>query len=268
MSTTYAVLGGTGSTGSNIIRSLLKKPDGNKIQVYVRSAQKLANLVPAVTSDKRISIVEGSFNDSSVVIRVLQDADIIFACIASNISEPGRTPAEDTAASIISALQTLRSTHSSYKPPTIVILSSGSVNDYMTEQANNSYLASKAKGFFYLCLYYCYTDLRRAEQIYASASPELLHYISASAPGLMPGDSPTGHRLSFQTTGPICSFADLAEGMIEMSGRSEYWGKGVGVIATGQVKQDWWPNIGYLFKGFTAYWLPWVWKLAKRWELW
>lgn len=267
MPTTYAVLGGTGSTGSNIIRSLLSKQDC-QIQIYVRSAQKLADLIPAVVDNARVTIVEGSFNDSKVVARVLQNANVIFTCIASNISEPGRTPGSDTAASVIAGLQTLRTSNPSYKPPTIVTLSSGSVNDYMTKQANYSYLAAKGKSLFYSCLYYCYEDLRQAEQLYASAGPDLLHYISASAPALMPGDTPTGHRLSLESTGPICSFADLAEGMIEMSGRSEFWGKGVGVIATGETKMDWGPNIGYLLKGFTAYWMPWVWKLAKRWELW
>ena len=133
------------------------------------------------------------------------------------------------------------------------MLSSGSV-------ALNPAMKADHSGFFYnliySALYYIYTDLEKAQQLYL-ASKDVLDVVVCHAPALMPGLTPTGYKLSLTDANSILSFADLGVAMVEMADRrDEFKGQGVGVLATGKVEQDWWNNARNIARGLVMYALP------------
>lgn len=147
------------------------------------------------------------------------------------------------------------------------MLSSASLGEEMAGHppAPIFYLVKKA-------LYYIYEDLRKAEALYhktQAVSPDLLDVIFVRAPVIMPGDTPTGHELSTEYGGGVVSFADLGQGMVEMVGKREdlRW-KGVSVISTGNITQDWNNNVKVLVPGLLAYFLPWIWSIGRKLALW
>lgn len=270
----HTILGGTGSTGSAVIRALLKNQkdqdrNEDEIRIFVRSKAKLLALLPQLESTAHVTIVEGALSSQAALSAALRKTTCIYSCIAANHSEPGMSIALDTAASIISALKTLRAATpptDQYRRPTVLVLSSASLN------ANFPH----PPAVITTALHYLYADLRRAEALYSDCGendPGLLEAIFAHPPATMPGTEPTGHALSTDggnlTSMAVVSFADLGAGMVEMAARREElaW-KGVMVRATGQVVADWRPNIRYLAMGLFAYYLPSIWGLGRKWSLW
>jgi len=263
--TIFTILGGTGSTGSAVIRALISSPTPpTSVHIYVRSKDRLLKTIPALSDPSnlpfKLQVFEGTLTDKQSLSDCIKNSSVIFSCIATNYSAPDTRVCEETAAAIISSLGSIRDATKSndnelYEKPTVIYLSSASM-----DPVHNG-------GFLIECaLFYAYKDLRVGERLYretVSADPGLLNFIFARPPGIMPGEVPTGHKLSLTEVSVIVSYADLGAGMVEMAqNRGEYGNKAVLVSATGKVKQDWVPNIKHLLFGMFCYFFPGLWRLG------
>lgn len=263
----YCVLGGTGSSGSAVVRALLANPPQDlTLRVYARSQKKLLGIFPDLAA--KAEIVDGSLSDSAIAKRCFQDVDYIISCVASNYSEPGTTIAVDTAASIISTLQTLRAENpKTYHAPTVVSISSASMNGNLQPKT-----PAFAKKLLWSALHYIYTDVQAHEELYQTtlaADPDLLYPIFAQPPMIVPGDIPTGHGLSTTDQGQMLYFADLGVAMVELAGKNqEYSGKGVSIVATGKVVPEYKQNVKHLLYGACTYLFPGVWRVGRNWGWW
>lgn len=259
MPTTYALLGATGSTGKAIIRSLLKQsPEGLTLKIFVRSASKLHNTFPDLENSKafKAEIIEGTPDNSLALQKCLQDADVIFACIATNEAKAGISLAYDTANSIITALKHNKENNPAYKTPTVLQLRSASLNE--TLKPSEPFVARNMAAF---CFYHIYADLARACKLFISSaeeSPGLLKWIWVDPPSIHDADgtTPTGHRLLVggdTKQEPSLMYADLGEAMCEIAEkRKELEGQEVGVSATGKVNETWGVLMGYMVGGLKS----------------
>lgn len=265
----YTILGGTGSTGSAVIRSIIASPPADlTLRIFVRSKSKLLNILPELSARPDTKITEAEFTDQQALGQCLSDSDAIFSCIATNDSAPDLSIALDTAAAIISALQDVKKkAQGKYVKPVILMLSSASVSKTLDGSP-----PAPVKAILDRALWFLYEDLRKAESLYRDCrqdDAELLDVIFIQAPGIMPGTVPTGHEISTKMGTGVVSFADLGAGMIETAVRREEleW-REVSVLATGKVDVDWGPNIKHLLTGLVAYCSPGIWRLGRGWGLW
>ncbi|KAL9595962.1 MAG: hypothetical protein Q9219_006122 [cf. Caloplaca sp. 3 TL-2023] len=251
----YAILGATGATGSNILKLLAKDPQ-NTINVYVRSKPKLLAQVPDITSNKRIHIFAGNLSDSALMTSCLKNTDAVFSTVASNDNVPGTHVAQDTAQSIVVALMDLRMTEPQAKIPTIIWLSSASVNPtfYEKEPALLHWLLTTAFS-------YVYTDLSHAER-YLKLHQKWMKAVFIQPGGLVE-DRQHGHALSLDKEKTFLSYADLAAGMIEVAEKGGFDWQGVSVIPTTDDTAFEWKVPGRLILGVTFHFAPWMYWLAK-----
>lgn len=252
---TYALLGATGSTGSAILCRLLSYPPSSlSLNLFVRSRSKLNDKFPNLenTAPFKVTIIEGSLDDTTAMQTCLENVDVIMACIGSNYSTPAISVVYDTATSIVDALSTHRKSQgSTYRPPTIIQLRSASLNPIL--RANLSWIARTIALF---CFHYIYQDLERACNLFISAeekSPGLLDYIFIDPPSIHDADgtTPTGYKLILDgQQNPVLSYADLGAAFCEVAERKdEFHGRGVGVSATGTVNETWGVLVGYMAVG-------------------
>ncbi|KAI4175554.1 MAG: hypothetical protein LQ343_001545 [Gyalolechia ehrenbergii] len=251
----YAVLGATGATGSNILKLLTKDPQ-NTINVYVRSKSKLLAQVPGITSNKRVNIFTGNLSDTALIASCVKNTDAIFSTVASNDNVPDTHIAQDTAQSIVVALMDLRMTEPQTKLPTIIWLSSASVNPkfYKKEPAFVHWLLSHAFSFVY-------TDLAHAED-YLKMHQKWLKAVFIQ-PGGLSEDKQRGHALSLDKEQTFTSYADLAAGMIEVAEKGGYDWQGVAVVPATDGTAFEWKTPGRMLRGLTFHFAPWSYWLAK-----
>lgn len=260
MPTTYALLGATGSTGKAIIRSLLKQsPEDLTLKVFVRSSSKLHNAFPDLDNNTsfKTEIIEGTPDNHLALQKCLQDAEVIFACIATNEATAGMSLAYDVAGAIINALKhNKEKSASTYKTPTILQLRSASVNTNL--KPSEPFVSRHMAGF---CFYHIYADIERACELFirsAEETPGLLKYIWVDPPSIhdSEGTTATGHRLLLGNDTkqePALMYADLGNAMCEVAERRvELEGQEVGVSATGKVNETWGVLMGYMFSGFKS----------------
>jgi hypothetical protein len=280
---TIALLGGTGSTGLAVLRCLLNSPLPSTLQplsvfILVRSRPRLLAALPRLAEDVeslpfKLRIVEGSScpspnsaNDDSEVpgttsamLSVLSGADIILGCIGTNVSEYGLTLIQDTATSIIAALQHHRRISTQpYKPPTMIQLRTASLNHVLHAQ-----MPLVARIVPTWCLEYIYADLRRgcdllaAHAIDTGGATRLLDWIVVDPPAIhdAAGTVATGYELLLGLDGDkkqqsTLNYADLGVAFVEIAARrGELKGKELGVSATGKVNETWDVLSGYLMTG-------------------
>ena len=207
---TYAILGATGSTGSELIKFLIRKPQIH-LYLYARSASKLAKLHPAVVDSENVTIYTGDLADRSLLANCLWSVDVIFLIVATNENEPGCSVALRAAHAIVTALELLRKEDgpASFKCPTVVMLSSSSLNPSMAAEMPwiGRWVAKKA-----FC--YIYSDLREATE-YFQGLP-WIPLILAQPGGLLHGPS-LGFELSEEEPSPFISYPDLAQAMVQMA---------------------------------------------------
>ncbi|KAI9372992.1 hypothetical protein BJX61DRAFT_552527 [Aspergillus egyptiacus] len=263
MPTTYALLGATGATGSSVLGHLLRSDSssGLTVNVLVRSRSRLLAAFPGVDEPQpltpTIRIFEGDSTDPDVLAAVVQDATIVFMCVAQNGSPMGTTLVQDTAAALIEARRRRQAPPQGKGKLTVVQLRSASLNPVLAVQVPR--FVHRVVSF---CLAAGYEDLRRACALYEEAAAEaLLQYVLVDPPTLHDagGARITGYRL-IDTTGvadkekqrqAIClSYADLGAAMCEIAGRAEELrGQAVGVTASGPVRQTWRVLAGFLLQG-------------------
>ncbi|KAI4148449.1 MAG: hypothetical protein L6R39_002797 [Caloplaca ligustica] len=253
---TYAVLGATGATGSNILKLLVKNPQ-NTVNVYVRSKPKLLSQQPDLASNKQVNIFAGNLSDTSLIAACLKNTDAVFSTVASNDNMPDTHIAQDTAHSIVVALMDIRMTEPKAKIPTIVWLSSASVNPHFYEQEPALLHWLLANSFSYV-----YTDLAHAEE-YLKLHQKWLKVVFIQPGGLVE-DKQHGHALSLEKQQTFLSYADLAAGMIEVAEKGGYDWQGVAVVPTTKDTAIEWAVPGRMIKGLTFHFAPWMYWLTKK----
>lgn len=260
----YALLGATGATGSSVLRHLLYSgsPSDLTVNVLVRSKSKLLAAFPGLDKPRpsaratipTIRIFEGDSTNPDVLCAVLQDASLVFMCVAQNGSPMGTTLVQNTAAALIEARRREAQPRGEL---TVIQLRSASLNPVLAVQVPRF-----VHRIVCFCLAAGYADLRWACVLYEAAATEgLLQYVLVDPPTLHDagGTRTTGYRL-IDTTDmedrekqrqAIClSYADLGVAMCEIASRADkLHGQGVGVTATGPVRQTWVVLAGFLLQG-------------------
>ena len=227
---TYAILGATGKTGGALVDLLVKAPNTH-INAYVRSKAKLFTQRPVLENTENVKIFEGSLSDIPLLASTLvPEVDAAFCVLGSNENIPGIRIAQDTANSVIAALCHIREKDTSYKPPKLIFLSSGSLNPIMSAKlpAVGKWIASRGMS-------HVYADLRFAEGNLRLHKSWL--DVTFVQPSALTEDVQKGHKLSLDTMAegsPFVSYLDLAAGMIEIAKSGSYAWMGVAVVATGK----------------------------------
>ncbi|KAL8704657.1 MAG: hypothetical protein Q9201_002191 [Fulgogasparrea decipioides] len=252
----YAVLGATGATGGNILKLLIQDPQ-NTINVYVRSKAKLVKQFPAIEKNPNVRIFTGNLSDISLIASCLEDTDAVFSTVASNDNIPGTHIAQDTAQSIVVALMEIRMTKPQAKLPTIVWLSSGSINKKFYSQAPAFVHWLLVTSFSYV-----YTDLAHAQE-YLELHRKWLKAVYIQPGGLVE-DKQRGHTISTEKERTFLSYADLAAGMIEIAETGGYDWQGVAVNPSTKGTKIEWKVPGRMVKGLTFHYFPWTYFLAKK----
>jgi uncharacterized protein YbjT (DUF2867 family) len=119
---TYAALGATGQTGSEIVKALL--PTEAHLNIYARSLTRLESQFPSIQSAPNVTIFIGNLFNTELLTSCLPNSDVILSSVAQNRNKPGLSVAQRTALAIIQALESRRSNPENL--PTVVFLSSPS----------------------------------------------------------------------------------------------------------------------------------------------
>lgn len=252
---THALLGATGATGSAVLRCYLDTPPKDlTLNIFIRSKAKLLKAFPDLesTSSINITIIEAPLTDTEALQSCLRGSEIIHMCIATNNAKPGNSISQDGAQAIVAALTELKTEQdSSYVKPTVIVLRAAPVNPDL-----EGHMPRLLSGWLWFVLWHVYSDLEKASKIYADAASGLLDYVFVDPPGLFDADGPerTGHRLILGgDTGEASAgvnYADLGAAFLEIVERKgECAGKGVGVSATGKVREDWGTLMWYQVEG-------------------
>lgn len=132
----YTVLGGTGSTGSAIIRNLAGSPHSDCMyRIFVRSKPKTLALLPDLDTLSDMEIIDGSLTDQATLVTCLSESSAIFSCIATNDSAPDTSIALDTAVAIIAALKHVKDVKGKdYVKPVGLMLSSASLDNSLDDK--------------------------------------------------------------------------------------------------------------------------------------
>lgn len=222
---TYAVLGSTGNCGSALIQNLLQSPE-NKIHAYCRNQAKLQHLIPQVVDNKQVRIFAGSIYDVDLMVDCVRGAKAVFLVITTNDNVPGCRLSQDSATTVIQALQKIKAESSpGLKLPKLVVLSSSTIDDH---------LALHMPGWFRPIMLaaasHVYDDLRKTEK-FLRAHEDWISSIFIK-PGGLSLDVSRGHRLTLDEEESFISYLDLSAGMIEAADDDEgrYDGKNVGVV--------------------------------------
>ncbi|KAL9111228.1 MAG: hypothetical protein Q9227_004306 [Pyrenula ochraceoflavens] len=271
-SSTYAVLGSTGNTGTALIQNLLQRPS-TQIRAYCRNKAKLLRFLPEIHSGNnsaRVDIVEGSIQDTALLAKCVQGCRAVFLVVSTNNNVPGCRLSQDTAASVIRALETLRQSavqqqqqqqdstindeekKREVKMPKLVLLSSATIDPHLsrhTPRFLHKILLLSASNV--------YADLRVAESLLRAQSAWLTTiYIK---PGALSLDKQRGHVLSLDKEESPLSYLDLAAAMIEAAddGEGRWDGRNVGVCNGdgGRAKFPWGTPLCILM-GLVCYFWP------------
>jgi hypothetical protein len=170
----YAVLGATGQVGGCVV-DVLTKDHEKKINLFVRSQDKLYNQRPQLADAQNVQVYEGTMQDVNTLADCLSDTRgdthllpslemltgptaAAFLCIAENRNKPGCDVAQQQAKSVVNALQTLRGRDSQARLPMLVMLSSASTDAHMMRD-----FPAIPYWFLKSGMSYVYADLEKAE---------------------------------------------------------------------------------------------------------
>jgi putative NADH-flavin reductase len=249
----YAILGGTGSTGSSILRLLSASPK-NKINVLVRSKSKLQNVAPSSTNNPNINIFEGSISDIDALAKCLTNTKAVFLTVATNDNVPNCTIAQDTAHAVVTALTRLKKASPNFKAPRLIVLSSATLDDKFWTNT-----PAFIHNMLYTAMSNLYTDLAKAEAFLRTQEDWLTS--SFVMPGGIVQDVQKGHVLSTSQQQSFVSYLDVAAAMIEVADEEgERWnGAHVSlVLKEGQkARFEWWAPV-VLGKGLVLSFFPWM----------
>ena len=222
---TYAILGSTGNCGSAIIQTLLGSTQ-NKVHAYCRNKAKLRRLLPQILNKKQVHVFEGSIYDVELMADCIRGTKAVFLVATTNHNISGCRISQDSAATVIQALQKIKSdSPTGLKLPKLVLLSSATIDDH---------LARHMPGWFRPMLLAAassvYTDLRKTE-VFLRSHGSWVSTIFIK-PGGLSLDISRGHRLTLDEKQSFVSYLDLSAGMIKAADAEDgrYDGRNVGVI--------------------------------------
>ncbi|KAK4701182.1 hypothetical protein P7C70_g5059, partial [Phenoliferia sp. Uapishka_3] len=218
---TYAILGATGQTGSELVKLLL--PTSAHLNVYARNAARLEEKHPGLSAASNVTTFIGDLSNTVLLASCLADADVVLSTVAQNQNEPGCSIAQRTAQAIIEALEGRQD-----KCPTVVFLASFSVDP------NNVKNQAFGARCLHNVLHHVYTDLEKS--IVLLQSHPWIPLVVAAPGGLVHHDSTYTVELTSDTAlaSPLTGYADLARGMIDMGDAGYKWkGEYVGMILNG-----------------------------------
>jgi len=254
---TYAILGATGQTGSEIVQALL--PTKAHLNIYARSLTRLQSRFPSIQSAPNVTLFIGDLSNAELLASCLSNADVVLSSVAQNRNEPGLSVAQQTALAIIKALEPRRLSPKTL--PTVVFLSSGAVMPDKIAEQNNTF----AQRLVHWCIYWVYTDLEKSFELF-EANPWVPVTIAAAS-ALVHG---TEHDVKLvddkEAASLIISYTDLAKGMIMMGNEGERWhGKHVAMWVNGGKKISGNPAalLRYLLPNLLAMVCPPLWWLFE-----
>ena len=206
--TTLALLGSTGNTGREVLRSLLAKGQYD-LRIYVRSAEKLDALFPGIESNPRVKLFVGSAGDSKVIERCLDGAPLIICTLGSN--EYHRTTIlQDSAHSMIKALETLKLRSTVWHKPRMIYLSSSS--------QNKRFAAARPRVVHWLittAFQMGYADLTGAESMLCAETS--LVSILRVQPGVLVEEEGTGYEISTEAVKLATAYEDLGRACVDLA---------------------------------------------------
>ncbi|KAJ5527921.1 hypothetical protein N7513_012080 [Penicillium frequentans] len=202
----YAVLGATGNCGTALIHQLLQS--SVPIHAYCRNRPKLLGLIPELADSKQVQIFEGSIHDVTLLTDCLRGTRAVFLVVSTNDNVPGCRMGQDTALGVIEALETLRAESHDVIIPKLVLLSSNTIDDQLSQHT-----PPWVRWILLRSASHVYHDLRVTEDL-LRAQHEWLSTIFVK-PGGLSLDVAHGHALSLTEERSPLSYADLAAGMIE-----------------------------------------------------
>ncbi|KAK5720266.1 hypothetical protein LTR15_007539 [Elasticomyces elasticus] len=256
----HAVLGGTGGTGSAVLRCLLSSqiPDLT-VNVLVRTKSKLLKAIPKLesTSSAIVNIFEAPITNEDALQACVSGASTIYLCIGTNNATRNNDIAVTTATRLLAALEYSRKVQGpEYKVPVILF------NRSMGLNSDIKFLpADFVKRFTQWAMWCLFEDLLKAAELYAKAEGHgLLTFITADPPAMMAanGTEATGYKLIQRgKAAPTLNYADFGRAMVELGQRrEEFGGKIVGVSATGAVRMEVLVNLQRLLLGLKTRLIP------------
>ncbi|KAK0644863.1 Monooxygenase mdpK [Lasiodiplodia hormozganensis] len=227
---TYAVLGATGNTGNSLIQNLLQSPDA-RVHAYCRNRTKLIRILPNVADNKKVKIFEGSIDDVDLLADCIRGTKAVFLTVTTNDNVPGCRLSQDSALTVIRALEKIREASGpggATPLPKLVHLSSATLDDHL-----NRNMPAWFKPIMKTAASHVYEDLRQTEEI-LRAQQDWVSTIFIK-PGGLSVDKQRGHKLSFDEQESFISYLDLAAAMIEAADDPDgrYDMRNVGVVNTG-----------------------------------
>ena len=177
----HTILGATGATGSPVLRFLLSSRNRDRqIHIFVRSKEKLLASLPTLKDAKNVQIFTSDLTDNETLRKCLQDSEVIYNCVATNLSTRGVSVARDAADAILASLQHLRDDQGeAFRPPLLALNRSSLLNSTLSGQDPGLAVPKFALG-------YLFDDLRAACEKYEVATKDdLLSYIFVDHPAFM-----------------------------------------------------------------------------------
>lgn len=252
-----ALLGATGQTGQAVLKNLLNRDINININIYVRSAPKLIEKFPNLSSLPNVQIFSGEISDSTLIKNLLTNVDVIIFTLGWNENRRGPTIIEDGARAVVKALRELDGEQEQKQPPRLIFLSSMTWNEIL--HGNTPSLHTR---MIRLAFYYPYQDLLAGQRILLS-EPSLLKVTLIQPPALIEEEA-SGYDISIDTAGAACSYSDLGGSMVEVA-MDERYESVPAVMVTSKVGHDFGRYAGVILPkvimGLAASFLPGFWMM-------
>lgn len=233
------------------------QPKDLRLNIFVRNKAKLLKAFPQLEkiTSPEIKIYVAPITDRETLTECLRGVEVIYNCIADNVSRRGMDIAQQAAAGIIEVLKRLK-TEELAEPPTVLMNRTMFWNETINKDMSG--FEKKIAGFF---LHFPYTDIKKAELLYraeAEQSKPILSFILMDGPGLHDSVSMerTGHKLviSKESVSKELNYADFGAAWVEAASRKkELRNREVAVGATGKVRTEYGVLLGYLWQGLLAH---------------
>ena len=248
---TYAVLGATGNCGSSLIQVLLQSPN-IKVHAYCRNKAKLTRKLPEVVESKRVQIFDGRIDDVDLLASCIRGCRAVFLTVTMNDNIPGCSVSQETARSVILALQNLKAeSKSELRIPKLVLLSSATIDDHLARKMPIWFRPIMLRAGSNV-----YEDLRVTER-FLRAQQDWVSTIFIK-PGGLAIDKPRGYKLSLDEENSFISYLDLAAAMLEAAGSDDYDMKNVSVVNTGGSAAFPRGTPLCIFYGLLRHYFPWL----------
>jgi hypothetical protein len=267
MPATYAILGGTGATGSELISYLLNRQPFVHLNIYVRSVSKLYSLFPDLQTSPNVTIFTGTIDETPVLASCIRSATAIFCTIAQNENEPGCSLSQRTALAVVLALTQLRSESahpSTYTAPPLVWPSGALLNPAFDKRIPAAMRAVALRAAFHVL-----QDCGLAAEYLRG-----FQWIPVSfwQPGPIVKDEARGVSLTADEGFDVISYADVARGIVKIVEEDDgMWiGKEVGFVALGGKKVKSLPpsTFVWVLVGLLGYYMPSLWRVGRKMGLW